>query len=93
MLRMTTTLVCITSLVGFALIGNVAAECNDAGWDEKCLNLCDQTLTDCTTLAEAEYLKCVYYYHIEESICARELERELQKCSSIWADCEQTCRC
>lgn len=57
MLRMTATLVCITSLVGFAFIGNATAECNDAGWNETCLALCDQNLTDCTTLAEAEYLK------------------------------------
>ena len=93
MLRMTTTLVCIISLVGFAFIGHATAECNDAGWDEDCLDGADQTLAVCTTVAEGEYFKCVYVSHTEESICHRFLREALQECQTQWAVNEAGCRC
>ena len=93
MLRMTTTLVCIISLVGFAFVGNATAECNDAGWDEECLDRADQALAVCTTVAEGEYFKCVYVSHIEESICHRFLRTALRACQTEWANNEAACRC
>lgn len=89
-MRRIAALICI---VGSAFIGSMPAECNEAGWDEDCLDRADQALAVCTTVAEGEYFKCVYVSHTEESICHRYLREALQECQAEWVVNEAACRC
>lgn len=83
----------ISGLLGVAFVGDIIANCNEAGWNEECLDACDQALAVCTTIAEADYYRCVYYYNREEAACHSELMTAFQDCQTIWIGCEQTCRC
>lgn len=72
-------------------IQEAMADCNDAGWDEDCLDRCDREYEDCWNAAWGEYLSCKVWG--EEAQCWQYYQEDMVTCGARYVNCEDTCRC
>lgn len=65
------------------------ADCNEAGWDAECLDICDNAYYNCADAAFGDYLSCKVWG--EELQCWQDYQEAMVTCRGEYITCEASC--